>query len=540
MSKIRTTPCGKYFLTIFFVLTIAIIILYIFTNYDSVHVQHRIRTRQGRKPVLNKKTIGFQGEKIVHLDLKGAPPKVSYYKKLFPLLSKMGATGLLMEYEDMFSYNGGLLENISAYNAYSLSDIKLINKYAAESQLKLIPLVQTFGHMEFLLKLFEFKEYREEEPYPSVICPSHENTLNLLTDMIVQVVEAHPDSKFIHIGSDEVYYLGMCDKCKNVMASENLSKNMLFIKHVKSVIKIIKSRFPDLRVLMWDDEFRSATKEELKKSKIGNMVEPVVWKYTKDVMDDLGPSLWDMYSDAFPKIWVASAFKGATGSNQYIVDVPTYLQNHRSWMDIISFYKDNINFEGIIITGWQRYDHFAVLCELLPIGLPSLAMSLRIVQGYMDSPLTPPLEIADLLHCEQPYALIASAFGTPKCNFPGGSVLESVLHLHQLKMEFQEISTQSQALGWMDGYNIEHKYSSPQYVEVITLALVRIKGDLGSLDEELTMALQEVYDNYTVSEWKDTYFKPFEISVNELWKSGQALLSKEYWPRRPLDYKNEL
>jgi hexosaminidase len=34
------------------------------------------------------------------------------------------------------------------------------------------------------------------------------------------------------------------------------------------------------------------------------------------------------------------------------------------------------NFDGILLAGWSRYDHFLSLCELLPYSIPSMAFSL--------------------------------------------------------------------------------------------------------------------------------------------------------------------
>lgn len=44
----------------------------------------------------------------VHLDLKGAPPTVDYLLALFPLLKRWGATGLLIEWEDMLPWQSPL------------------------------------------------------------------------------------------------------------------------------------------------------------------------------------------------------------------------------------------------------------------------------------------------------------------------------------------------------------------------------------------------------------------------------------------------
>lgn len=258
------------------------------------------------------KKNNFVGERIVHIDLKGAPPKISYYRKIFPLLSELGATGILLEYEDMFPYSGRLA-NISAMNAYSIEDISIINKLAKENNLKIIPLIQIFTHLEFILKLDDFKEYREVPSYPETICPTHKDTAFLLVTMIEQVIRAHSDASMIHIGTDEVNYLGQCNCCHQYLRIKKKSKNFLFLNHLKNVTSVLKIMYPKLRILMWDNQIRSIPTKDIEENGLNTKIEPVVLKYTDDLYEDLGPSLWENFGKLFSNVWAASAFKGTIG-----------------------------------------------------------------------------------------------------------------------------------------------------------------------------------------------------------------------------------
>lgn len=192
----------------FIILFIIIVFLYLLKSLDKQPVNHKTlhtkprKSPQPLKAVLPPKTSVLQ--RIVHLDLKGAPPKISYYTQFFPLLNRLGATGILIQYEDMFPYNN----TVSALNAYSSKDIETINSLAKKNSLKVIPYLETFNGFDFVLKLEEFIEYREVRNFPSTICPSYNKTVTLIKLMIEQILNAHPKSDMIHIGCGSVQYLG--------------------------------------------------------------------------------------------------------------------------------------------------------------------------------------------------------------------------------------------------------------------------------------------------------------------------------------------
>lgn len=130
------------------------------------------------QPVIETKNL----ERFVHLDLKGAAPKIDYYERLFPYLRLLGATGLLIEYEDMFPFTGHLAP-IQHGLAYTKGDIQRIIDLATMNTLKVMPLLQVYGHLEYVLKLKEFMHLREDSRYPQVITPCLEESYKLIFGM---------------------------------------------------------------------------------------------------------------------------------------------------------------------------------------------------------------------------------------------------------------------------------------------------------------------------------------------------------------------
>ena len=192
-------------------------------------------------PVIETKNL----ERFVHLDLKGAAPKFEFYQKLFPFLKKFGATGLLIEYEDMFPFTGRLAA-VRHGLAYSKADVEQLLKLAKLNGLKVMPLLQVYGHMEYVLKLKEFMHLREDHRYPQVITPCLEETYQLIfgkficrtvksifffssskKEMIDQFLTQHPSISYLHLGCDEVYYRLVHPQCLNLNFRDDAD---LFIK----------------------------------------------------------------------------------------------------------------------------------------------------------------------------------------------------------------------------------------------------------------------------------------------------------------------
>lgn len=518
----------------------------------KTHGNDKLEIDDSHTPDLNSDgTRYIPRRRVVHLDLKGAPPKISYFKTLFPLLQSAGATHLLLEYEDMFPFSGPL-KNLSAHNAYTKNDVQNLLSFAAKNNLEIIPLVQTFGHLELALKQEEFKDLREVSEHPQSICPSKDKSWTFITEVIDQVLEMHPKSNWLHIGCDEVYQLGQCSVCSEKIARANNDPDVkyhqdgrsIFLEHVHRVGTYVRESKHVIPII-WDDMLRTIPPVTLLDSGIGDVVEPMIWVYIEDVDRFVDPLTWNSFGQVFTHVWTASAYKGAFGERLYATNIQRHVGNHLAWQEVMRRESQNgnrINFRGIVLTGWSRYDHFAVLCELLPVSIPSLVLNLVILnEGGHTFEAT--RRSHRLLQCNgqktmmTPEELLRNPvqWDMHRCRFPGSNLFSLLSSYDMNKKEVESLHERiTKKDGWMSDYSVRHHFASPSRVMDTMRSVHYLPNSLRSMEAQFKDTLLQYFDSYTTDEWIEQHILPLHEMVNELLERSKALTDRNVWPRRPL------
>ncbi|XP_023341300.1 hexosaminidase D [Eurytemora carolleeae] len=482
-------------------------------------------------------------KRVVHLDLKGAPPKISYLLQLLPMIKKAGGTDILIEYEDMFPH-WGPLANLSALNAYSRKDVAELLSEADKQGLGVIPLVQTFGHLEFALKLEEFQTKLSGLPVGPMLC----------------IFRFTSWANVVYI---QVYQLGQCSRCIERLEKANAESTgstyydgrYLFLQHVRRLGEMVRglNKVP----IIWDDMLRNMDKSNLKESGIGELVEPMVWVYVEDIDRFVDNTVWRTYSAVFGGVWVASAYKGAFGERLYVVNMFRHLQNHLSWLDVM--YRSNMSFDVHIYlvflfmhcthctvlyctAGWSRYDHFAVQCELLPVAVPSLVLSLAVVTSGKGDIHTI-RKVQEILKCSPQKSLMLydelrrnpNQWDLYRCSFPGVKAFSLISNYNTQRVEVEQLYTRlKEKDGWMSDWHVRHKFSSPWRVEETLKTTNYLPGNVRDLEKQAKRTLGLYFDEFTVKEWMEQHLLPLSEKLAEINNMADILTKPNHWPRRPI------
>ncbi|CAJ0582316.1 unnamed protein product, partial [Mesorhabditis spiculigera] len=504
-------------------------------------------TVEAIKTEINKRKGEFYEQIFVHFDLKGAPPKVSYFLQLLELVRKSGATGVMIEWEDMFPYTGRLASAINT-DHYSMEDVNAILSKAHSLGLTIVPLVQTFAHLEWILKLEEFRKYRTVDEYPQVLCLANKDGVDLIKESVTQVIEAHKPYgiPIFHIGCDEAFLYGACREDLEWIKSKGPdgSKEFLALSHMREFASFVKKQVgPDTTILVWHDMLKSFPPQIIEKAGVRDLIEPVVWDYSEGIVT-MNEWSFQTIADSFPVVWASSAYKGANFPSAKYIDVRHYETNNRAWVEIVRNNKQRFKggFKGIIITGWQRYDHMAGLCEILPVGTPSMILQVEtaLSAANKEDQVGIRKRAARKLGCAgDSLAVSGLELINAQCNFTGFGVYQAFQGNARRTISYvlDEMEKHHPTIGWLNEYARAHEYTQNWYLREISQFLQMQLGQLKGAERQIRTQMAPLFFENTVEEFIFETIGQHIDKIERMLDDAEKLGKLRVWPKRHFPIK---
>ena len=310
---------------------------------------------------------------FVHIDLKGLPLTPDYLCARFVEMRAAGATHILLEWEDMLPWSGDLAV-LACPHAFTAKEVERVLKAARELDLEVVPLVQTLGHLEFVLKHNAFAPLREDRDDFGTLCPVNQQAHQLVGNMLSQVATLHPYSTKVHIGCDEPT-LGVHAETVSASASDADGLAGVLVGHVQRTA--LAARSLGCECLMWHDSGMGMEERCLERL-LGTGVTLIIWDY-RPQLDNATVRFADTLTSRAQGVppLLATAYKGGDAPDAVIPKEEDRMSNQRAWLQYVGRRQTAPTpIAGVVLTGWSRFGHLMPLTEMLAVAMPVLLRSL--------------------------------------------------------------------------------------------------------------------------------------------------------------------
>ncbi|WP_419803364.1 beta-N-acetylhexosaminidase [Mucilaginibacter sp.] len=271
-----------------------------------------------------------------HIDLRLQVIKMPALKNFVQKLKNNGINTLIMEWEATYPFHKYPL--IANRYAYTQDEISSFMKFCDSLHIDVIPLQQSFGHVEYILRNFRFANLREDQRDFSQVCPSEEaGDKALFTDLFSELAKTHK-SKYFHIGGDETYLLGHCEKCQKKVAEEGLSK--LYIDHIRMLCDIV-IKLGKIPVLWADIALKHP--EDIKLLPKETVF--IDWNYGWD-LNQFG-NLDNLLKNGY-EVWGAPAIRSGP-DNYFFSDWQLHFNNLHNFIPAAR----KLGYTGMVLTSWS-------------------------------------------------------------------------------------------------------------------------------------------------------------------------------------------
>ena len=281
-----------------------------------------------------------------HLDLRIQVMTMPALKAFAKKLSENGINTLVMEWEGTYPFkNHPLISNRFAYSREEVTDFI---DYCNRLKIDVIPLQQSFGHVEYILRHPRYKDLREDQKDYSQVNPLKEDlNRELFTELYRDLISTHT-SKYIHIGGDETYLLGHSPESKKKVAE--LGKGRLYGDFIKLLCDIVVGL--GKRPILWADialKYPDALKGLPKETVF------VDWNYGWDI--NMFGNHNNLLNSGF-EIWGAPSIRSHP-DNYFLTQWEKHFNNIKDFIP----QARGFGYHGIIMTSWSTSGLYSSIWE---------------------------------------------------------------------------------------------------------------------------------------------------------------------------------
>lgn len=284
-----------------------------------------------------------------YLDMRGIYPK---FENLLRYIEEMAAyklNTLVIEYEDKLPR--ARKDLCHPTDALTPEQHRRLLEVARENFIDIIPLQQSFGHLEYVLKLPEYQHLREIPEAPGEMCPLREGAYELAASLLEETARLHPDSRYLHLGCDEVWSLGQSNECK----ASGKSRGRIAIEYINRLAEKVVSlgKIPIVWHDMMADVWRGGEMGEAGNyddlALLNKNLVVAIWLYSPDRVNLVAPKLMEALHAHGIRTIPCSAVRASDrcGMQNYPC-IEQRLRNIDTWCELIA----NSRCDGMINTNW--------------------------------------------------------------------------------------------------------------------------------------------------------------------------------------------
>lgn len=142
---------------------------------------------------------------------------------------------------------------------YTFEQIKQLNEYAFARGIEIIPEIETPGHSKAIIAAYpdifgcELTEGAEPPKYENIMCVGKPGIMEALNDLVDEIIEMFPNSRYLHIGGDEakIERWNKCPYCIEYMRENGIDgEKALYTHFIKLMTNLVLSK--GITPIVWE------------------------------------------------------------------------------------------------------------------------------------------------------------------------------------------------------------------------------------------------------------------------------------------------